>query len=465
MQVFTRGTPDAGLLAVTEAHPRQRVVAATAAARVLGVETGGSVAGALAIAPALQLRARQPALESATLEELATWAERFTPHLSIDPPDAVLLEVAASLRLFGGPMALATAIRDALAELGLHAGIAAAPTPLAARWLARHRPGAIVLHHPGWQDELADLPLTALAEAGVPPDSLVLLHGIGARTLADVLHLPRAGLARRQASAVIDTLARARAEQADPRPWFSAPLHYHARLAMPTPSDNTEPLLFAARRLFAGLAAWLSTRQCAVDHCRLSLEHESAPPTVLDIVTGSPTRDESRLGLLARERLAALPLPAPVDALRLDSGLPVGLAPKSGDLFGDPDSARENAALLFERLRARLGNSAVLGLRAYPDHRPERAWRPAPPGRRPPRPTSPPSGQQRPLWLLAEPTPLPRHTRLTLLAGPERIESGWWDGDEVRRDYYIAQDHTAALCWIFRAHAAPEQWYLHGYFG
>jgi protein ImuB len=49
----------------------------------------------------------------------------------------------------------------------------------------------------------------------------------------------------------------------------------------------------------------------------------------------------------------------------------------------------------------------------------------------------------------------------TLLAGPERIEAGWWDGEDVVRDYFIARTRAASLAWIYRA---TEGWFLHGLF-
>ena len=30
------------------------------------------------------------------------------------------------------------------------------------------------------------------------------------------------------------------------------------------------------------------------------------------------------------------------------------------------------------------------------------------------------------------------HGKLELLAGPERLETGWWDDDGIARDYYTA---------------------------
>ena len=93
-------------------------------------------------------------------------------------------------------------------------------------------------------------------------------------------------------------------------------------------------------------------------------------------------------------------------------------------------------------------------------------------------PQAPAGDPVRPLWLLPEPLPLPEQgsrpsldgTPLQLLAGPERIESGWWDGDLAARDYFIARAHDGALVWVFRTRlpplAAPDVtgWFLQGRF-
>ncbi len=54
---------------------------------------------------------------------------------------------------------------------------------------------------------------------------------------------------------------------------------------------------------------------------------------------------------------------------------------------------------------------------------------------------------------------------LQLLEGPERIETGWWDGREVARDYYVARDGSGAEIWVYRERLSPHSWYLHGVFG
>jgi len=147
------------------------------------------------------------------------------------------------------------------------------------------------------------------------------------------------------------------------------------------------------------------------------------------------------------------------------------------DLLGDPLDAGERAAVLVERLRTRLGLEAVHGLRLGREHRPERAWGPvANPVANPvvnpvaarAEADAPPAGAPRPLWFLEAPLALGAEPAfqgpLALDGGPERIETGWWDGGDVRRDYYAATNPRGLRLWVFQDRRAGG-WYLHGLFG
>jgi protein ImuB len=168
-----------------------------------------------------------------------------------------------------------------------------------------------------------------------------------------------------------------------------------------------------------------------------------------------------------------LQLAAPVEALRLAAEQVEALPGASGGLFDD-GLAKESMAALIERLRARLGEERIFGLGVVADHRPECATQRPFPG-------VPMGvvGHARPFWLLALPEPMSeiadrpyRHGPLQLLAGPERIESGWWQEGETgaagvgdcRRDYFIARTADARWAWIFRELRAPGGWFLHGWF-
>ncbi|WP_398314042.1 Y-family DNA polymerase [Zoogloea sp.] len=477
LQIFTRGRSEAAPLAILGPRPQLRVVAADPAAMACGVEPGISRASALALVPQLHLQEQAPALESAALAEIATWAGRFTSSISLDPPDTVLLEVQASLRLFGGLTPLCAAINENLGELGFTGQLAVAPTPLAARWLARCAPGSLIDAEAGLGAALDPLPLAVLGDGNgaATSASLDLLVGIGARVLADVRRLPRSGLARRHARAVTTQLDRAYATVPDPRPWFVPPERYAARLPLPAPTDQVDTLLFGVRRLLVGLSGWLDARQAGLERFTLVLEYErhrqgsESREESREIVLGALSRDMARCQLLAREHLTRSPLPAQVDALRLEADAPQALAPPRTDFFDGDDGQQGDPGLLLATLRARLGHTAVRCLAAHPDHRPERAWRwtePVPVDKAaPPGPLDLPSSP-RPLWLLPTPRPMARPPTESLLAGPERIEAGWWDGPgaEVSRDYFVARSHDDCLVWIFQERQPPHGWFVHGYF-
>jgi protein ImuB len=504
LQVFTRGMHTTLPIAIVAPPPRATILAATPSAEAAGVQCGQRSASALALLPELQLKTRAHDREADALAEIATWAGCFSPRISLSPPDVVLLEISACLRLFGGAARIERALRDGLAELGFVARTACAPTPLAARWFARAGVGADgeggpsakpgndapatlrplgvlpVVDHPAGHDWLATIDRLALELLGddgsCDARTLELLAGLGLRTLGEVRRLPTAGLARRQAQAASLTLARARGELADPRPWFVPPPRFDHGLVLPVSTHHADALLFAARRLFTSLAAWLQARHAAIDLCMLVLEHSSPPHTRVNLVFGEPSQDEARFTLIARERLAAMTLDAEVTGLRLQAERPVMVEARSADLFGDP-GASNDGALLLARLQARLGDKGVYRLSAQADHRPEAAWR-ACEARTERQHSGARQGQHepagrtltsvverlRPLWLLPTPRPVSAPC-LTLLGEAERIETGWWDGHAVRRDYYLARDDHQALCWVFHTLDAPENWFVHGYFG
>ena len=74
---------------------------------------------------------------------MAAWACQFTPRVSLEPPQEVLMEVEGSLRYFGGRWKFLARLRAGLTRLGFEARVAEAPAARAALWKAREeRPGS-----------------------------------------------------------------------------------------------------------------------------------------------------------------------------------------------------------------------------------------------------------------------------------------------------------------------------------
>jgi protein ImuB len=513
LEAFCATLPQAegDALASADARPvalvaEHRVVQLNAAAAARGIRAGCQRATAQALAADVLLAESDPAREAAALCAVAHAALAFTPHVA-EPhpaePATVLLEVQASLRLFGGPVALPRRLAAVLAPLGHRLQLAAAPTAAGAALLARWAPrGVDALHGPHASDRaalaalLGRAPVTLLPapHAAVAAEMTARMTAMGLHRLADLRAQPRSGLARRFGEGLLDTLDHAYGDAPDTRRWATLPPVFEARLELAARAEHAEQVLHGAGVLLARLVAWAQGRQVRVARFVLRCLHERArqaavPPTELAVTLAEPAVDAAHLQALLKERLGRLELPAPTLDLLLRCQDVVAAPPPNGELFPTRASRAEGLLRLVERLRARLGDAQVQRLVAVSDHRPECGSRALPlqgEGAQPALPALPPGlalldpalPLHRPAWLLPEPQPLAeaadgtpcvRGRPLRVLAGPERIETGWWDAHPVQRDYFIAEAHGGALVWVFR-HRLPQPpgepvWFLQGLFG
>ena len=467
---LTRDNPP---LAVIDGEGAQRFVLTTnRRARDAGIAPGLKLNAAYALAPQLETLKRDLHSERKMLERLAVWAGGFTSFVSLEPPAALLLEVGGSLRLFGDLETLGNKIKEGLKAQGCTARIGVAPTPLGALWLARA----------GVQHPVTDLRrlIGALAPLSLsvthwPEDTLNTLARMGVSTVGQCLRLPRDGFARRLGKTRLNMLDRAVGRLPDPRLPHDAPERFSLRLELPAEMQDVALIMEGVKRLLKNLAEFLLYRQGGVQTLQLRLYHMDLAATKVRLGLSGPSRDAGHIAGLFAERLERFPLPAPVLALTLKSGPVAPLELPSGSLFGRTlETSQYEIPALVERLRARLGMAAVHGVCLVSEHRPEAAWRPVEPseGAREEGAGYADTPFQRPLWLLAEPEPLRAMNNqpnfeggLTFLSGPERIETGWWDGSDMRRDYYIARNPEGVRLWLFRECRPPRHWFLHGVFG
>lgn len=461
VEIYSRGGTDESPLAVSAGRGRRcAIVNCNDAAKALGVMPGLGVGAAFALAPQLRVHPRALRKEQCALERLAAWALQYTSFVSINSPDGLLLEIGGSLSLFGGRERLCEQIRADIAGLGYEAWSALAPTPSAAWWLARAGGGEA--DRANLQAHLSVIPLGAM-ELDAPV--LAALHALGVRTLGELLRLPRDGLARRHGAALLQRIDQALGWCPEPRRPFAPPPRFHARLALPAQVHEAPALLFATRRLILELCGWLAAQSGGVDRMTLMLFHDKPPATRLEVGLMRPSRDPAHLQELLREKLDRLELREPINEIALSTAAALALAPATSDFFGER-TKQEDGVQLIERLRARLGMQQVSGISTVAEHRPERAWNACEPATPSPERELPP----RPLWLLEVPQPLAirqgqPHLEgpLTLQQGPERIESGWWDNEDVRREYHIAVTSQGARLWVFYD-LDERRWYWQGVF-
>ncbi|WP_177142654.1 DNA polymerase Y family protein [Variovorax sp. YR216] len=415
------------------------------------------------------------------LRGVSIWALQFTPRTAV-VEDAVVIEVEASTRLFGGKRVLRDRVIQGASELGV-SQTAWAPTSLAALAFAR-----------AGKENGVRGSLTALLDA-LPMGTLsavrphvTVLNQLGCRTLGDVRALPRGGISRRFDKQLLHALDQAYGLRPEAHSWVQVPETFKARLELMARVESAPAILFGARRLLVQLCGWLAARNSGTTAFVLRWMHDTMRPREageggeVTIRTAEPMRNLEHLCRLLAENLAKVELAAPAGDLELEALDVHPLEETSASFLPDATRQGESMTLVLERVAARLGPQKVLRPVLSEDHRMEwmQHWQSAPtplPKKRPRRSRFP-----QPTFALPQPLrlamdgnrPMYQGT-LQLLSGPHRVEGGWWhrvkveEQQETRnvvRDYYVALSTHAGVLWVFQERLARDAtaWYLHGSF-
>lgn len=472
---------------------QNRVVAISAFAQAAGVQLGMRRSSVQMLLPKVLIRARDIEKENASLHAVAMALLQYSPQVAASEQASILVNVGASLRLFGGIRCLCRHVMQTMAALGITATLGCAATARGA-WLLAHfsamtkRKAQYCLSPHKLPRHLDALPIDLLPTA---QPWLVWLQGIGCRHLGALRQLPRAGLQRRCGKAILQSLDCAYGEGPELYSWLEVPPQFSARMELPDRIEHADTILNFARSLLMQLCGWLMSKQLAVTKIELRLEHErgrvAMAPTLLDVALAEATWREEHLSRLLKERLAQLKLDAPVIAIHLHAKQVDAMHAPSASLFPEPGGSKEEHHRLLELLVARLGAENVLQAAPLADHRPEVAnhWISVMQDRKPLRHSELSNRTvNRPAWLLPQALPLSMHnhrpcygTPLKLLSPAERIEAGWWNGVLVTRDYFVAENAAHVRCWIYRERISQSgqthqnnnsddaTWYLHGLFG
>ena len=460
--------PQRPLALVTGPAQLRSLHAVNQAAADAGLRAGMRLTAAHALCTDAAFHDYDAQAEAHSQRLLAAWAYRHSSLVSRQWAGAIVLEASASFRLFGPWPRFERTLRTDLDGLGFRHRIALAPTPRAALVFAMLRDGLSLTTTDVLRTALDRVPVR---RAAFDDDAGERLHRMGVRTLEDLRGMPRDGLRRRFGIALLQHLDRLYGDADDPLEHYQPPDHFDARIELGYEVESHQALLFPLRRLVRDLALYLSVRDGGVQRFVIRLEHEVLrreagvrEKSHTDIPVGmlAAERDAALLMDIARNRLEQAEIDKPVVGLRLLARELPPFVPAARDLFDTRPSQAVPWTQLRERLRARLGDEAVYRIAPGGDPRPEHAWRragvdddalcAAPAPVRPPRPT----------WLLQQPVPLRAQVRI--VSGPERLESGWWDGGDVRRDYYVLETSHGQRAWAYADPGKRDGWMLHGWF-
>ncbi len=483
------------------------LVAVDAAAARIGLTPGLPLATARAMAPALAVVEADPAADAALIDAVAGWAERYTPFVGMDPPDALLLDIGGSAHLFGGEAAMLRDLVARCARAGLCARAAIAGTKAAALALARFAPGAeqgVIVPPDGEAAAVSPLPVTAL---GIEPGIAAALTRLGLKSVGDLACRARGPLAARFGVGLIDRLDRAlgRAEEPiAPRRPLPACI---AERRFAEPIGHEDDVHRSILALAGDLAGILERRGEGARRLELVFFRADGAVRRLPVAAGRPLRDPATVLRLYREALDSLADPVDpcfgFDVIRL-SALAVERLDAAQTGLDQAENEEEALADLADRLSARFGRRRVLGLAPQDTHIPERAAVALPaqeslrasaraardaaagwaewaiegePPSRPIRLVDPPERIEAVAEVPDGPPVRFRWRRVVHAVhraeGPERIAPEWWragDGEAPpTRDYFRVEDEAGRRFWLFREglwsrETTAPRWFLHGLF-
>ncbi len=497
LEVCLRGQPDddKGNRPVVLVE-KSRVLACNETAIQVGIQPGSSLATAHSIDHRLLHCSRSPDGERRRLTFLAEAAYRYTPNVSIEAPDSLLLELKGSLKLFGGIYRLKHSMKQLFSGLSHRCVIALGHTPAAALLFAR---AGYFLDLPPFpsQQEIQHTSLKALQSldlrySELPEETLERLSNMGVYRIGQLLGLPRAELGRRFGTRLLNYLNELCGQKSQPRVYISPAERFKNTLHLLEAVRHKEGLLFPMQRLVMEAFDWLISRQLGTHNLlwtftalnQTQTHAQNQKSISMSVHFAEPQREKKILLEVSRLRLERLALPAEVITVTLDMAQLETWKSRNHALFQQfqqfqPASGAQPDELL-DQLAARLGQESFCGVVRHNRHQPEMAWRKVSP-RFKQRRKGPinkithhhPASQSeyvlnRPLWLLRAPKPL-NLRQITLLGRAERIETGWWQRtSRITRDYYIARHLNGAHCWVYQdwtyQEAGRQRWFLHGYF-
>lgn len=457
-------------VAVLQDDRRRSVLCANARAMQSGIRPGHSLNAAIALCGDLHCLLRDPQSEAALLQAMAIECQRFTPTVAIEPDSELLLEVRASLRLFGGARALLQLIASMLNDRNLNHTMALSPTARSAQWICRSTASNRVVPPRNLSAALFELPLQVLHW---PLEIYLRLQRFGVTKLGDLMRLPRAGLARRIGRERLAELDQALGRRPDLRCTIEPAERYAERVLLDFEIETTHLAETLLNARLDGMQQFLIQRTLCIADVLITLKHREHPETQVRIGLASPTADMAHVKKLLHETFHAVRIPEPIReiAIAVDRLVPAqptshSLSLRHASLATSSDTQARTR--LLEQLHARFGREAVKSIGSVADRRPEFAHMQSPVQITAASKAIPclPSLPQRPLWLLRQPLAIKKADgsaqHLDLGRGPERIRSGWWDGTNLDRDYFLLQRQDGSLAWCYQDRARSGQWFLHG---
>lgn len=434
---------------------KNEVVQLNQTAMAQGIKVGMGLGTASALCVNLSVHAYSPEIETAKLKEISQWLYLKTSDITFFEPDGILLRISNMLSLYGGLIAYWQVLKTHMQPLCLTYQFASGCSPLSSRLLARVGVNCI---YPNKEASLYVVKGQSLQATDLPHKTIEKLSRIGVKTLGDLLNIPMADIARRFDIELVNYVGRLTGQFKHPVAFYHPPEVFARYLELMFEVENTQSLTKPLDKLLRQLEGFLKLQDKLAHELLLILHQRDAEPMDISASSAAGEYQAAKWLPLFSLRFESVVLSAPVTGITLKAQRIAERLDAKADLF-DGKRGSQSPHELVSFLQAKLGKQAVRGVTLSDDPRPQLASQYDEPLSSSERL---PANRHlvRPTILL--PSPKPLTTKVSIMGGPERILTGWWDSKPIHRDYFVARSQTGQSLWVFRNH--KHQWFIHGMF-
>ena len=462
-------------------HGRMVIKAANIIAQEKGIDVNMVVADCRAILPTLQVFDDKPALAGNLLGALAEWCLRFTPVVSIDKSDGLILDVSGCPHLWGGEKQYLKDIISKLKGFGYDVRVAIADTIGTAWAISRYGQGSPIVEPCKQLEALLSLPPAALR---LEVTTLERLEKLGFYQIQSFINMPLKALRRRFGDSLLTRLEQAIGKQHEPIEAIQPIEPYQERLPSLEPIRTATGIEIALKKLLNKLCERLTKEEKGLRKCIFKCYRIDGVFQQIEIGTNNPSRNVEHLFKLFELKITTIAPALGIEVFTIDATIVEDISSKQDTLWDFTEGGNGTAVgELLDRIAGKLGLTSIN--RYLPDEHylPEKSIKAA---------TSFTEKAQtdwridlpRPIHLLPQPeiievsVPIPDYPPMLFrykgelhnvrkAESPERIEQEWWIEPGQYRDYYVVEDEKGARYWLFRLgsyeHGNPK-WFIHGFF-
>lgn len=465
----------------TPSHGRMVITSTNAIAEEKGIFTGMVLADARAIHPDIEVLDDIKGLPEKLLKRLGEWCIRFSPVVSIDPPDGLLLDVTGCSHLWGGDEAYVSDITCKLNKRGYDVRVAMADTPGVAWGIARFGKEPLVIEPGNSVHALLPLPPEALR---IDEENIARLHKLGLHQIRQFINMPRSSLRRRFGINLIAQLDKALGNELELLEPVQPIEPYQERLPCLEPILTAQGIEIALIQLLEALCLRLRKEQKGLRKAIFKGYRVDGKTEMVEVGTNRPSHHVQHLFKLFDLKLSSIEPALGIELFVIEASKVEDHQPLQEKMWQGSGGLEDiRLSELIDRVATRTGPNAINRYIPAEHHWPERSVKSSNSLQERPT-TSWSTDKPRPIQLLSVPerievsAPIPdyppmlfryrgRIHKIVKADGPERIEREWWLEQGKHRDYYSVEDEDGNRYWIFRLGHYDEKgygWFLHGYF-